>query len=305
LSVHEHLEHAEHIAHAGGGHGGDHGEGHHHGSGGLGRGIGVTMAILGALIAFGSAMVGGARTELVATMIEHANVTGQVQAISTKYRVQQAELQQIHSLLAEVTKIKESQAQLAQLRADASRDAASAAIARALEGETKKILDTLRANRADVGGFVELAARYTKERELAQEWEEGFEDVVKIHETAAERFEIATLLAEIGVVMASIALLLHSRKTWTVSLLCSVASVALLVYAFAGHRKLAAAQARVESAREKFEAAEVDSAVRRADEELVREITGQEQRHVAVGEHNEHAERPEHPEHPGAEPAGK
>jgi hypothetical protein len=50
MSAHAALEHSEHIAHAG--LGGDR----------LGTYIGVTMAILGVLLAFSSAMVGSERT---------------------------------------------------------------------------------------------------------------------------------------------------------------------------------------------------------------------------------------------------
>ena len=80
--AHEHLEHAEHIAHAG-----------HDGN--LGRNIGVTMATMGVLLAFSSAMVGGERMEFVASMIARTNASGQYQSVSTKYRVVQAQLQAI------------------------------------------------------------------------------------------------------------------------------------------------------------------------------------------------------------------
>src|SRR4051812_24778732 len=68
-----------HGEHAAGGHGGGHAS--------LGRNIGMTMAVLGVLLAFSSAMVGGQRTEFVGVMIEHTNATGQFQAVATKHRV--------------------------------------------------------------------------------------------------------------------------------------------------------------------------------------------------------------------------
>ena len=60
--VSEMLEHAEHAAH--GGHGGHGGHDDHQGAK-TGRMIGLTMAILGVMLAFCAAEVGSARSELI------------------------------------------------------------------------------------------------------------------------------------------------------------------------------------------------------------------------------------------------
>ena len=59
MSTHEIVEHIEHAAHGG------HGAG-----GGASRYIGITMALLGVMVAFCSAMVGAQRTELIKAMVE-------------------------------------------------------------------------------------------------------------------------------------------------------------------------------------------------------------------------------------------
>src|SRR5258708_6649109 len=85
----EFVEHMEHAGHAG------HEE---HGHGKLGTYVGLTMAFLGVLLALSSALVGGQRTELIATMVEQTNTATKYQALSTKYRVLLAQLRQLHSL---------------------------------------------------------------------------------------------------------------------------------------------------------------------------------------------------------------
>src|SRR3954471_148015 len=94
--------------------------------------------------------------------------------------------------------------------------------------ETKKLLNAVIPTRADLLRFAKLVRKYAKEREACEHWTESYEDCIKLHEHAAERYELATLAAEIGIVMASIALLLHSRKAWITSILFGAASVTAL-----------------------------------------------------------------------------
>jgi hypothetical protein len=59
-------EHREHAAHAGHGH--DH-KSQSHGDNPLPKRIGITMAMVGALLALCSAIVGGARNELISSIV--------------------------------------------------------------------------------------------------------------------------------------------------------------------------------------------------------------------------------------------
>src|ERR1700682_2752456 len=79
--AHEKLERAEHAAH---------GEGHQGNSNKL---FGVTMALIGVLIAFCSAMVGSERNELTRTMIEQTQAHADFTAASTKFRLIMIELE--------------------------------------------------------------------------------------------------------------------------------------------------------------------------------------------------------------------
>jgi hypothetical protein len=87
------LEHMEHAGHGG------HDHAATHGMRPLAQYVGITMAVLGVLLAVCSAFVGATRTELVTTMVAQTNVTMRYQAASTKFRLLQANLQQMNALL--------------------------------------------------------------------------------------------------------------------------------------------------------------------------------------------------------------
>jgi len=162
--AHENLERAEQAA--------------HHGS--TNKIFGVTMALLGVLIAFCGALVGSERNELTRTMIEqtqaHSNFTG----ASTKLRLIMIELEKQHARVA------------------AARDP--------------------QGGWSPVPRFIELAGDYKAERGLSKAWTESYQPIVNAHFDAAEGFERAQLLAEIGIVFASLGVLLGSRSAWVTSL---------------------------------------------------------------------------------------
>ncbi|HEY0189829.1 MAG TPA: DUF4337 family protein [Kofleriaceae bacterium] len=81
----EKLEHAHHVAHSG--HGGDR----------LSMAVGITMAILGVLLAFAAAKVGGARTELTQALVDQQHANAQFQAQDVKHRVAILSLQNLHA----------------------------------------------------------------------------------------------------------------------------------------------------------------------------------------------------------------
>jgi len=86
--AHEKLEHAEHAAHSDS-HGGSHN-----------KLFGVTMALIGVLIAFCSAMVGSERNELTRTMIEQTQAHSDYTAASTKLRLIMIEIEKQRARVA-------------------------------------------------------------------------------------------------------------------------------------------------------------------------------------------------------------
>lgn len=173
--MHETLEHAEHASHAGG---------HHVGNNKL---FGVTMALIGVLIAFCAARVGSERNELAKTMIKQTQAHSDYTAASTKFRLVLIELEKQHARVA------------------AARDTPG--------------------GWSPVQRFVELAADYADERGFSKKWADSFDPLVDAHFDAAEGYEHAQLIAEIGIVLASLGVLLASRTAWLLSVLLSAACI--------------------------------------------------------------------------------
>src|SRR5580704_18410511 len=107
MAIHELAEHIEHAK-------GGHGEGH--GKGGPSKAIGITMAMLGVMLAFCAAMVGAARTELIATMVEQSNRFSLYQAESMKYRVIDADLEMLHAITPTKKEVDKFEAKLLDVR---------------------------------------------------------------------------------------------------------------------------------------------------------------------------------------------
>lgn len=165
--AHEKLEHAEHAAHDGG-----HGGGHN-------KLFGVTMALIGVLIALCSALVGSERNELTRKMIEQTQAHADWTAASTKFRLVLIELEKQRARVA------------------AARDTPG--------------------GWSPVERFIELSEDYGQERDLAKRWSESYHPIVEAHFDGAEGYERAQLIAEVGIVMASLGVLLASRVAWLIS----------------------------------------------------------------------------------------
>src|ERR1022692_4709596 len=98
----EHLEHMEHAAHAGEHeHGG--GEPHNPAHGRLSTFIGISMAVLGVILAFASAKVGGERTLLVKTMVEQEDAHLRYVTQDLKHRIAVISLRQLRATLPVIT----------------------------------------------------------------------------------------------------------------------------------------------------------------------------------------------------------
>lgn len=182
MGAHENLEHAEHAAH----------------SGHTGKHIGVTMALLGVLIAFAAAMVGSQRQELITSLMDQSWAHSSYTAAAVKYRMVMLELQKARGTSPAAT----------------SAENASPALK----------------------GFLRLYANYTEERKLAEAWDNNCEGLIDAHFDAAEGYEHAQLIAEVAIIIASIAVLMASRTAWLVSVVIGVLSLGQIGYTFASSR---------------------------------------------------------------------
>ncbi|HEX3528664.1 MAG TPA: DUF4337 family protein [Thermoanaerobaculia bacterium] len=179
--AHEALERAEHAAHSGGHE--DHGG--HKGSAKL---IGLTMALIGVLIALCAAMVGSERNELTRAMIMQTQAHSDYTSASTKFRLVMLDLENLHGAQA------------------------------APGAQPSPVLER----------FIRLYMDYSTERTLSKTWADSYEPLVEAHFEAAEGYEKAQLIAEIGIVIASLGVLLASRTAWIISILIAALSVGQL-----------------------------------------------------------------------------
>ena len=171
--AHQKLEQAEHAAHSA-----------HVSSSKL---FGVTMALIGVLIAFCSLMVGSERNEFTRTMIEQTQAHSDYSGASTKFRLVMIELEKQRARIV------------------AARDP--------------------QGGWSPVERFVQLANDYTDERRLSKSWADSYKPLVAAHFDAAEGYEKAQLVSEIAIVLASLGVLLSSRAAWLVAVLVSAVSI--------------------------------------------------------------------------------
>jgi hypothetical protein len=66
---------------------------------------------------------------------------------------------------------------------------------------------------------------YLAERNISKEWAESMDPSIEIHLEATEDYDTAQLLAEMGIAIASLSMLIHSRKVWYLSLVLGALSM--------------------------------------------------------------------------------
>ena len=148
------------------------------------------MAMLGVLLAFCAAKVGGERTELVQTLVEQQNAHAKYQAQDIKHRVAFLQLEAVHA-----------------------------------SGAANLV-------KTDVLAMIKTVERYLEESEAARGWVDSFDPVIAAHVAAQEHFETAQLAAEIGIVIAAVALLTKRKLAWYVSLALGVLSLGVVAWTF-------------------------------------------------------------------------
>jgi hypothetical protein len=260
---HELSEHIEHAAHE---------------PGSLTRYIGLTIAVVGVLMAVCAAEVGQARTDLIATMVDENGAKGEYQTISTKYRTLQAVLQHLHAAMPDLELMDKTDKELAPISsAVKTSNSESAQGIRVTRLETKKVLSAVIPTGDDVMRLIELVEGYEKQAEVAKEWSESYHDAIKVHRDSATKFEIAQVAAEVAVVIASVGLLLSSRKwfargAWLTAVLLGVFSMSLFGWTFVvNHQQLNGAEHKIEETRKHYEGMIDEDKDRKDDRKLIEE----------------------------------
>jgi len=149
--------------------------------------VGITMAMLGVLLAFSAAKVGGERTELVQALVDQQHAHALHQAQDVKHRVAVLALQNLH--------------------------------AEAAPGRT---------NANDMLAMANSVERYQKEANAAVAWVDAYDPIIETHVESQEHYERGQLAAEVGIVVASIALLLKRREPWFLAMVLGALSIVLI-----------------------------------------------------------------------------
>src|SRR5262249_36866408 len=156
------------------GHGGGHGDGH---AKGPGKQIGITMALLGVMLAFCAAMVGSARTELIKDTVEQANKFGVYQAEATKYSVMDADYETRHALTPSKAEVKKLEEKLATVKRAGGKadDEDTTELKEAIHAATTELADVLTPDPEDEARISGLAKKYKQDMAEAKEDAEAFD----------------------------------------------------------------------------------------------------------------------------------
>lgn len=213
------LETVEHLTHAG------------HAAERLSTGIGISIALLGVLLAFAAAKVAAERTEMVRTLVDQEHAHAKYQAQDIKHRTAVLSLRQLHAMQAAT-----------------------------LDGRDMLVM-------------AQDVERYRGESEAARSWVESHDALFAVHEHGQEGYERAQIGCEIGIVIASMALLLRRRSVWAAALLVGVAAIGALGATWLHERgSLPAAEAAVDDAETSYRALRTRNKTSALDRALVDDV---------------------------------
>ena len=251
MSIHELSEQIEHVAH----------QGHDASHKSSGKSIGITMAILGVMLAFSAAMVGSQRTELVKTMVLQSSKWGLYQAETTKFRVIEADLEMLKSLTPTKAEIAKMETTLREKRRASGKadDEDTAEIKELIASATEDMAQLVTPDPSEVTRFKKIAQEYARDVKEAKEDAEAYDGAIEVHQQGAEWYEWAQLAAEVGIVVASIALLLASRVIWIISVCLGLVCGGTLGFTIFHVRAAeAAAEQKIRAASENVQKIEAD-----------------------------------------------
>jgi hypothetical protein len=175
-------------------------------------------------------MVGAARTELIATMVEQSNRFSLYQAESMKVRVMEADVEMLHAITPNAADLAKFEGALRDIRrvSGKSDDEDTQELKSAIAVATREVADVLTPDPDDEQHLKRLAKRFEHDMKEAKEDAECYDDKIHAHFEAAEWYERAQLSAEIGIVVASVALLLGSRAAWIASVVFGLACTGII-----------------------------------------------------------------------------
>jgi hypothetical protein len=190
------------------------------GHGGTGKGVALTMAALGALLAVCAALVGAQRTELIAAKVAQSTHLAAYRAESTKFRAMDGSGELLHALTPSQAETAKFERALRSVRSHTGKadDEDSAELKDMIDVSTRSVADVLTPDPEDEARLASIRARYRQDAAEAKEDADAFDAVIEAHERAAEGYERAQVAMEVGIVVAAIAMLAASRAAWFAAL---------------------------------------------------------------------------------------
>jgi hypothetical protein len=92
--------------------------------------------------------------------------------------------------------------------------------------------DVNHTNPTDVLAMINAAERYGDEANRAEHWMDSYDELIEAHMKGQEDYELAQLAAEVGLVIASIALLLKRMLPWLVSVGLGIVAIGILALTY-------------------------------------------------------------------------
>jgi len=240
MSVHEIAEHIEHAGHGGG-----------HSS--SSKFIGITMALLGVMVAFCSAMVGAQRTELIKAMVEQSTRMGTYQTETMKFRSMTANSELLKALSPQKDELTKIETTLREKRKAGGKqdDEDTAEVKDLIASSVEDLADLLTPDQSVIKNFAKVAKTYERDMKEAKEDADSYDQMIEARQDAAEGYEHALLAAEIGIVIASVALLLANRLVWSFSVILAITCIGTSGYTFQKTRRaVATAEDKIHAASE-------------------------------------------------------
>ena len=228
---------------------------------GPGKQIGISMALLGVMLALCAALVGSHRTDLIKTTIEQSNKWGLYQAEAMKVRVIEGDVELLNALSPNMEEEKALDKTLREKRASGGKvdDEDTAEIKDLVATSVGDLAELLTPDPEDKAALLKLGKKYEVDMKEAKEDAEAYDKRIEAHYEAAEWYERSQLLAEIGIVVASVALLMASKRIWYIAVTAGVLGAGIIGVTFVRtHSALAEADKKLQAAKEHEEKIDED-----------------------------------------------
>jgi hypothetical protein len=128
-------------------------------------------------------------------------------------------------------------------------------------------------NPNDMVAIAKSVERYLEESKVAQTWVDAYDPMIAAHSEAQEEYEHAELAAELGVVIASIALLLRRKSAWLLAIMLGALAVGLVgkCYLHTGH-VVAEAEEKIDESEKHYHALREANKTTDVEKALVDEV---------------------------------